>query len=347
MKAIVKFAAGSQGVACRDLPIPEPPAGWIRVRVYAAGICGTDLHIIDDEYPCNMPVTLGHEYVGTVDKLGGGVNSFAVGDTVLSLACVDVCGKCEFCQAGLLMLCPHRRSIGSGLDGAMAEYVIVPANRAFRLPQDPSYELALCEPLACCVRATKEIAKLRAGQMVFISGPGFIGQLILQLAKRAGATVVVSGIKGDEARLLQAKELGADIVCLGEEQISAALKALGISGFDVAFECAGVGASLQSCIQYSKKRGLIVQVGLFGRNVSCDLDAMLLKELTYKTTYGSNPETWNMMLDMMDEKPFVLSPFVSGVFGPEAFDEALACARDRNQYKAVLCFKTQKQEENG
>lgn len=338
MKAVVKFADGMSGVACHEKPVPEPGKGEIRIKVLAAGICGTDLHIAYDEYPCNRPVTLGHEYVGTVDKLGEGVDQFSPGQTVVSLACAYVCESCEFCAAGTYMMCEERRSIGSGVDGAMAEYVIVPADKAFAVQREASLELALTEPVACCVRAVSEIGGVNDTHVVFISGPGFMGQMIMQVAKRLGAKVVLSGIPGDEARLALAKSLGADYVCTNVEDIKAAFESLSVSSADIAFECAGVAASLSNCIANVKKQGSIIQVGLFGKPVPVDLDLVLRKEIQIKTSFGSNTSTWKKTLQMVEEEPFVLHPYISRVFAPEDIQDAFKCAEDKSTYKTLISF---------
>ncbi|MCF0121149.1 MAG: alcohol dehydrogenase catalytic domain-containing protein, partial [Oscillospiraceae bacterium] len=122
MKAIVKFADGVQGYGMRDVPKPVPAANELLLQVKTVGICGTDIHIIRDEYPHSNPVTLGHEYVATVVGMGAEAEGFAMGDTVVSLACAYTCGTCEFCRAGLDMMCPERRSIGSWRNGAMCKY---------------------------------------------------------------------------------------------------------------------------------------------------------------------------------------------------------------------------------
>lgn len=343
MKAITKYRPGPDGVECREVEIPQPPPGCVRIKVFAAGICGTDIHIIRDEYPCKMPVTLGHEFVGTVDCLGEGVFHLKVGQTILSLACVDVCGACTYCQSGLYMMCNQRRSIGSGINGAMADYIIVPADKTFVLDCAPSYELALSEPLACVIRAVAEIARIPNAAFVFVSGPGFIGQLVAQVAKRFDAFVVMAGVPGDEERLSLANRVCADRTCISQREIEETIAELKIDGFDFAFECAGIAASLESCIRHTRRRGEVIQVGLFGAPVRVDLDTMLCKEVTLRTSFGSNPSTWTRMLDMMRQKPFQMAPYVSRIFAPEEFAEAFACAADRATYKSLIGFSSLQQ----
>ena len=138
MKALRKKAKGFEGVGLDDIPEPVPKPNEVKIKVHAAGICGTDLHIVKDEYPANYPVVLGHEYSGTIVELGSEVKGFKPGDRVISLTAVVTCGHCRFCYEGLLMLCPERKSIGSGVDGAMAEYLVVPSHLVYKIPDSVS-----------------------------------------------------------------------------------------------------------------------------------------------------------------------------------------------------------------
>lgn len=335
MKAIVKFAPGPDGIACKNVPVPETADGWILLKTIASGICGTDLHIVEDEYPCNMPVILGHEYVGVVSAVGKGVTDFMPGDTVVSLACVSTCGICEYCQEGLYMLCPERKSIGSGINGAMAEYIAVPAARAFRIDGKPKLEYALFEPLACCIRAVSEIAQVQPGSRVCISGPGIMGQLVAQVAKHCGAEVTIVGISGDEERLALAKTVCAD-TCILAQQLHGQIDCGAHPHFDFVFECAGVEASLKNCIDFCKKNGTLVQVGLFSHPIHLDMNALLYKELSYRTSYGSNPSTWIKMLSMHTQDPFILSPYISGIYNLDSYADAFSAAKSRDSYKILF-----------
>ena len=96
MKALVKFAAGANGVELRDIPDKTPLADQLKIKVHATGICGTDLHIVKDEYPCRMPVVMGHEFSGTVIEAGSAVQDFEPGDAVVALTAVVTCGKCRY-----------------------------------------------------------------------------------------------------------------------------------------------------------------------------------------------------------------------------------------------------------
>ena len=213
MKALRKLHPGAGGVQLCDVPIPKPAADEIRIKVAYVGICGTDMHIIDDEYDANMPVTMGHEYSGFVDAVGEDVTGYEIGDRVISMTVGYACGKCKCCRQGNELKCPERKSIGSGMDGAMAEYVVVKADRAFHIPEGVPLKIAaLSEPVSTVTRSVIEVSDIRATDYVYVSGPGVMGQIVAQLAKLSGAHVTVGGTNMDGERLALAKQLGAGVI---------------------------------------------------------------------------------------------------------------------------------------
>ncbi len=163
MQGVAKLARGDGNVGLLDVPEPTVIPGHVLVAVHAAGVCGTDLHIYHDEYPSNPPVIMGHEVAGVVAEIGPGVTTCRSGDRVTSETYFYVCGQCEYCRAGLPNLCAGRKSIGSGVHGAFAKYVLVPAQNIHQLPANVDEMAgALTEPLACCVHAL-ELTRLSRG----------------------------------------------------------------------------------------------------------------------------------------------------------------------------------------
>ena len=136
MKALVKFGKGREGMELRDVPMPVIKEGELLVKILAAGICGTDLHIMNDEFPAIMPVTMGHEFIGSIVEVGSNVTGFEIGDQIVSMTAAVTCGSCTYCKHGIPMLCSNRKSIGSGVNGAMAEYMAIPADISFKLPEN-------------------------------------------------------------------------------------------------------------------------------------------------------------------------------------------------------------------
>ncbi len=339
MKAIVKFADGVRGYGMRDVEKPRPAKDELLLEVKTVGICGTDIHIIRDEYPHSMPVTLGHEYVATVVQLGGDARGFTVGDTVVSLACAYTCRTCEYCETGLDMMCAGRRSLGSWRNGAMARYMVVPARSCFRVNGTPADEMAAYEPAACCARAVYEIGAIEAGDVVLISGAGLMGQICMQMCKRAGARVVMAGLPADARRLALAETLGCDYTAASTGEIEAALEALGEAGFTLSFECAAAAASLANCIRYAAKRASVVQVGLYGKSVPVDLDGALYKELRLLTSFGSNPSSWRRMLSMIGGLD--LKPYLTHVLPLSAWEQAFEDVESGKYFKVFMNIDTE------
>ena len=339
MKGLLKIGKGSDCVGIREVPEPKPEMGQLKIRVHAAGICGTDIHIVKDEYPSNFPVIMGHEYSGIIEEVGSGVQNFKPGDRVVSLTAVVTCGSCSYCNEGLLMLCEKRLSIGSGVNGAMAEYVIVPSNLAFRIPDAVSLdEAALCEPLACVVRSVIERATVKAGDYVLVSGPGTMGLLTMQTAIASGGRVVVTGTSVDKERLQLATELGATATIVVNEEDTQA-KTFEITngcGFDVAFECAGVAPSADTCLKLLKKTGLYVQVGLFGKKIEFDFDLALNKEVRMTNSFASERTSWERALRLLSSKQVDVKPLISAKLPLEDWKKGFEMAINKEGYKILL-----------
>ncbi len=174
MKALVKSGLTAAGVDIKEIDKPVPKRGELLVKIMAAGICGTDLHIMHDKYPCKMPVVLGHEFTGAIEKIGDEVEGFFIGDQIIASTAAYTCENCDYCRIGLRMLCNERRSIGSGINGTMAEYMTIPAKLSYKVPDNikGSKIIAIAEPMACVVHSVIEQSYIRAGDVVLVSGPG-------------------------------------------------------------------------------------------------------------------------------------------------------------------------------
>jgi L-iditol 2-dehydrogenase len=190
-------------------------------------------------------------------------------------------------------------------------------------------DAALCEPLACVVRAVTETACVTAGDRVLVSGPGTIGFLVLQVAAASGAGVVVAGTSADQARLNLASQLGA-VATLAVDTDNLSQRAgqlTGGMGFHLAFECAGVAASAQTCFTLLRKTGHYGQMGLFGRPVQVDFDMVLKKDIRISTNFASERSSWERALRLLTDGKVSLSPLISArlplVRWAEGFDMAL------------------------
>ncbi|MGD0227493.1 MAG: alcohol dehydrogenase catalytic domain-containing protein [Terriglobia bacterium] len=268
MKALVKTQKGAGNLELRDVRVPHPGPGEVLLQVQAVGICGTDLHIRDDQFPYWPPVTLGHEFCGRVTELGPGVTHVAEGDRVVGEPHNRACGHCYLCRTGNIQICVGKRSPGWGVDGAMAEYLVMPEVLLHKLPAGISdIAGAVMEPTANAVHDVLERARVEAGDLAVVIGPGPIGLLAAMAARAGGARqVLVVGTSCDEAmRLPKAKELGFIAVNVQKEDPADLVTRLtdGI-GADLVVECSGSPEGIASTVSLARKKGRICAIGLPG-----------------------------------------------------------------------------------
>lgn len=340
MKALRKIHTGEGGIQLfHDMPIPEPAAGEVRIKVIYAAICGTDIHIRNDGFPVQMPVTIGHEYSGIVDALGEGVTDFKVGDRVVSMTAAGICGHCDYCRQGLYMLCNEKKGLGSARNGAFAEYTVFSADRVFKLPDNlPMKEAALCEPLACVVRAALERCHINAGDYVYVSGPGVMGQFTAQIARAAGAYVTVAGTNVDGERLELVKSLGIqDVVDVtAENAVEHAKQFTKGHMYDIAFECSGSPRGLDTCIDVLKKTGHLQQVALYSKAIPVDLDKALFKEIDFSNSYASERTSWQRLMDLLANEQVKIAPYCSAVLDLEDWEEGMRRFENNEGYKILF-----------
>jgi L-iditol 2-dehydrogenase len=339
MPAIVKTARGEGNVALRAVPIPEPAVGEVLLAVRAAGICGTDLHIYHDEFPTWPPVVLGHELAGEVAAVGTGVTRVAPGDRVTTETYFHLCGACRFCRGGQPNLCPERRSIGSGVNGGFAPFVVVPERNVHRLPERLTFqEAALTEPLACVVHGALELPKMTAGDVAVVAGPGAIGLLTVQVARAAGAAVVVLGTATDRRRLDLARDLGAARVIDVESEDAVPIVAEMSDGWgaDIVFECSGAGPAALGLLPLARRGGQYAQIGLFGRPVAWDLDQVCMKELRVTGSNASVPSAWRTALRLLGDGSVRTAPLVSDVYALADWEYAFRRFERRDGVKLLL-----------
>ncbi|MCY3904871.1 MAG: zinc-binding dehydrogenase [Caldilineaceae bacterium] len=313
MKGVAKLRAGVGEVGLLEAPEPNASPGHLVIEVTAGGLCGTDVHIFHDEYPSRPPVILGHEVAGKVVDVGEGVTRCRSGDSVTSEPYFRLCGVCAYCRAGMPNHCGQRASIGSGVHGAFARYVLVPERSVHLLPQGvDEWAGALTEPLACCVHAL-ENTKVEPEDVVVVTGPGAIGLMMMQVVKAAGGQVVMIGTETDGARLELALTLGADeVLMVGSDDIQKAISTRSDGlGADVAFECSGAGAGAQTALELLRHRGRYVQVGLFGRPVTWDLEQVCVKEVQVQGTFATVSSSWQKALALLRSGLVRTGPLIS------------------------------------
>jgi D-arabinitol dehydrogenase (NADP+) len=238
-------------------PIPGPDDVLIRVK--AAGICGTDLHIYKGEYEATYPLIPGHEFSGEVAAVGANVRNFRVGDRVTADPNIP-CNRCLYCQRNEPNQCKNLSAIGVTQNGGFAEYVLAPEGNVFSIG-DLSYSAAaLIEPLACVVWGLKQV-ETQVGDKVLVFGAGPMGCLVAQGLLRAGASrVVVTDVV--PWRLEMISRLGATDTVVADDKQAARLKSIAPEGFDIVVDATGIPSVLEGTFAYVAPRGKIWVFGV-------------------------------------------------------------------------------------
>lgn len=295
-----------------DTPIPKIERDEVLVEVRACGICATDLHIYEGEYPARLPIILGHEFSGRVVDKGSDVRDFEVGDDVV----VDpniYCGRCYYCRVGRPQFCFNKQAIGVTRDGAYAEYVRVPSSNLYRMPPGMSYEEgAFVEPTACIVHGIRRL-RIRPGEVVVVFGLGPIGLIFVQLVRSSGASQVI-GVDILEYRLAKARELGADVtINAKEENVVEAIKSLtGGLGADVAIEATGNPNVLSQVIQVVGNSGRILVFGVAPKDSEVSLKPFDIyrKEITITGSY-TNPHSMDLAIKLIRSGAVKVKPLIT------------------------------------
>ncbi|MGW6400636.1 alcohol dehydrogenase catalytic domain-containing protein [Streptomyces sp. NPDC055134] len=280
---------GTKDLRIEEMPEPEPGPGEVKIRVAHAGICGTDVHeyfemprATHDPNPltgATLPQTLGHEFAGTVVECGVGVDRVAAGDRVC-VRPIRTCGVCARCTSGLSHLCASLAAIGvTSPGGGLAEYVVVRAEAAHRLPDEvPLEQGALVEPMAVGLNAV-ERAGVGAGDTALVMGAGAVGMGVLFALKAQGAREVIV-VEPSPARRAAAARHGAQVLDpAAGDVVAEVLRRTGGRGVDAAIECAGRPEVLDAAIRSVAARAPVVLVALYSGPVTVDASVVRLAEL--------------------------------------------------------------------
>ena len=284
MKAAVARAYG-QPLQIEQVPVPALTPGHILVKVAACGVCHTDLHALNGDWPvkATLPLIPGHEGVGTVVAVGAGVTQVKEGDRVGVPWLYTACGHCEYCLTGWETLCPAQQNTGYSVPGSYAEYVLADPNYVGHLPDALSFQEAA--PLLCAgvtvYKGLKE-TEVRPGQWVVISGVGGLGHLAVQYAKAMGMRVAAVDVAADKLALAQA--LGAELVVNAEQEDPVAVIQQKLGGAHGVLVTAVSRPAFAQGVAMLRRRGTLALVGLPPGSFELDIFDVVL---TRKTVRGS------------------------------------------------------------
>ena len=305
--AVVQYALEPLAVELREVRVPEIGEDDVLLRVGAVSVCGSDVHQAYNthSWPVNVPVTLGHEFGGTVAKAGRAVKGFKEGDRVVSETAAVVCGDCLLCRTGRYNLCPTRKGFGYGIDGAMATYVKVPARCLHRIPDTLPFALAcLAEPHSVAYNAMCVNSTIRPGDLVVVLGPGPIGLLCARMAALAGADpLIVVGLAGDTARLETATRLGATrVVNADDETVVDVVRGFNPLGADLVCDATGASRALDLALVLARPDGQVTKVGWSPDLVPVNINPLVQKNLRLQGSFSHTFPTWERVVHLLDRR---------------------------------------------
>ena len=343
MKALMKTAPGVGNFEVRDIPIPTiTQPDDVLIRVVAAGICGTDVHIYYDQFPSYPPVVLGHEFAGVVEAVGPAVTKVQIGERVTCEPHTKFCGKCDLCRAGKIQLCAEKRSPGWGINGAFTDYVVIPELFLHHIPDNVSDEVAaLSEPMAIVTHAVLERTRVEAQDVVAVVGAGPIGLLAAVAAKSGGASrVYVLGTDADEAiRFPAALRMGIDgvINTMRENAAEKIMELTGGKGVDLAVEASGAEPGINTAIDLLKTCGRLCVIGMPGKEkTSVQWLKMINKVLDVTFNKSSSVSSWERALSIMSTTTVDLRNVITHYADISQWEEMFAAIKKGEAIKVMF-----------
>ncbi|GAC21913.1 L-threonine 3-dehydrogenase [Paraglaciecola arctica] len=338
MKALAKLHA-KKGIWMTECEKPTVGHNDLMIKIHKTAICGTDMHIYQwDEWAQKtipVPMVVGHEYVGEVVEIGQEVLGFALGDRVSGEGHIT-CGHCRNCRAGRRHLCRNTTGVGVNRQGAFAEYLVIPAFNAFKIPHNISSDLAaIFDPFGNAVHTALSFDLV--GEDVLITGAGPIGIMAAAVARHVGARyVVITDV--NEYRLNLALKMGADrAINVTKTGLKEVMQDLGMTeGFDVGLEMSGVPTALRDMLDKMNNGGKIAMLGIPPNDVAIDWNQVIFKGLMIKGVYGREMfETWYKMASLI-QSGLDLKPMVTHQFAIDDFQQGFDVMGSGQSGKVIL-----------
>jgi threonine 3-dehydrogenase len=326
VKAIVKDNT-AKGASLKEIPMPVLGAEDVLIKVKAAAICGTDLHIYNwntwaDNAGIKLPTVLGHECSAEVVEIGSAVKTLKVGDYVACETHIP-CGQCYQCKNGMQHICANLVIFGVHTDGCFAEYAKIPEKCAVKIPESINPNVgAVLEPLGTAVRACVEVQA--TGKNIAVIGCGPIGLMAVNAAKAFGAANIFA-VDVNNLRLDIAKELGATHV-VNSAEVDAAKEILELTngvGVDAFIDASGNTSAILGGFKSLRKGGTVALIGLPSKPLEIDLGSQIVfKEATVIGIHGRRMyETWTIMSNLLDKGLLNIDPIITHVLKLEDFEE--------------------------
>lgn len=338
MKALSKLKA-EPGIWMTDVPKPELGHNDVMIKIRKTAICGTDVHIYNwDEWSQKtipVPMVVGHEYIGEIVEIGQEVKGFKIGDRVSGEGHIT-CGHCRNCRGGRTHLCRNTVGVGVNRPGCFAQYLVLPAFNAFKIPDNiPDEIAAIFDPFGNAVHTALSFDLV--GEDVLVSGAGPIGIMAAAVCRHVGARhVVITDV--NDYRLELAQKMGVTrAVNVSRENLKDVMKELGMQeGFDVALEVSGSPAAFHSMLETMNHGGRIALLGIPSSEMVIDWGQVIFKGLFIKGIYGREMfETWYKMATLI-QSGLDLSPIITHQFSIDDFQKGFDIMRSGQSGKVIL-----------
>ena len=338
LKALVKKEA-APGIWLDDVPEPKVGHNDVLVEIGKTAICGTDMHIYNwDAWARKtipVPMQVGHEYFGRIVEVGSEVKGFKSGDRVSGEGHIT-CGYCRNCRAGRRHLCRNTVGVGVNRPGAFAQYLAIPADNAFKLPDSISDDVAsILDPFGNATHTA--LAFNMVGEDVLITGAGPIGIMAVAIARFVGARhVVITDV--NDYRLELAKKMGATrAINVQRESLDQTMRDLGMQeGFDVGLEMSGNAAAFRDLLRTMHHGGSVAILGIPPEDTSIDWNQVIFKGLTLKGIYGREMfETWYKMASLL-QSGLKLEPIITHHLPVQEYAQAFSIMGSGRSGKVIM-----------
>lgn len=345
MKA-ARFYEVNQPLRIDQVAVPDIKDDEVLVQIKAVGLCGSDVHIVYEGITPTAfrPITLGHEPAGIVAKVGANVTGWEVG-TRVSVTPGIFCGSCQNCITGHAEICLNRKVIGIQTEGALAEYLVIPAKNLVRLADNVPFTVGaiITDAVATPFHALIDRAELRSGESIAIYGAGGLGLHAVQIAKMAGAKqIFVVDVRDDQ--LERARKLGADITVNStkESPVEVILQHTNGLGVDVAAELIGLRETIGQAVESVISGGRVVVVGLGPDPITILPPTIFVrKQLSLLGSYGFTKRTIEQLVELVSAGRLQLEESITHTFPIDQVNEALDTLHEKrgNPVRVVVTFE--------
>jgi alcohol dehydrogenase/L-iditol 2-dehydrogenase len=323
-------------VELRDIPIATIEPDQVLLEVQSVGVCGSDLHMwtAQQSWAVNYPVVLGHEFCGIIRQVGRNVKGWQEGDRVVSETAAVIDPDSPLTRQGLYNLDPGRRGFGALIDGAMRQYVPVPARILHRVPDSMSFDqAALTEP--CCVAYSAVVSnvRIRPGDRIAVLGPGPIGILCAAIARLCGAEVGLAGLERDRQRLSVGAMYGCQPLVENLNEWAFVGDGLGVDGV---IDATGVSAAISTALEIVRPAGWISKVGWGPQPLNSSIDQLVQKNITLQGSFSHNWSTWERVIRMIATGQLDVTPITGGAWPLEQWHTAFEKMHSGEIVKAIL-----------